>query len=53
MERPNWSRDLFEVSRSLGALNEAVVKIIMRQVCQTVSEMQALGVFHRDLKDTI
>ena len=51
MERPNHSVDIFELSKTYGAIHENPAKIIFRQIVETCKTMQNLGVLHRDLKD--
>ena len=51
MERPENSKDFFEVSRQYGALRECPAKIIFRQVAETCQNLHRHGVLHRDIKD--
>ena len=51
MEKPDYSIDIFELSRSCGPINEDPSKIIFRQIVQTCKNLHSLGVLHRDIKD--
>ena len=45
------SVDLFELIKRLGALNPAVIKIILRQLIDMWSSLDRAGICHRDIKD--
>ena len=51
MERPENSKDLFEVSREYGAIQESPARIIFRQILETCQSLHEKKVFHRDIKD--
>lgn len=51
MEKPSFSIDLFELSRTCGAITEDPARIIFRQIIETCQNLHALGVLHRDIKD--
>jgi serine/threonine protein kinase len=51
MEKPTSTIDLFELSRTRGALGENPTKIIFREIVKTFSALQTAGVLHRDIKD--
>ena len=51
MEKPNFSIDLFELSRQCGAITENPAKIIFRQIVETCQNLHSIGVLHRDIKD--
>ena len=51
MERPSNAKDLFEVSKEIGAISEEPSKIIFRQIVSTCAELHRRGILHRDIKD--
>lgn len=51
MERPGSYRDLFDYITEKGALSEKEARDFFRQIVQTVIELHAAGVVHRDIKD--
>ncbi|XP_034451506.1 serine/threonine-protein kinase pim-2-like [Hippoglossus hippoglossus] len=51
MERPVPSMDLLRfINNNFGPLAEDVAKIIMKQLVDAAIDMQAKGIFHRDIK---
>jgi len=51
MERPEESKDLFDVITDKKYLEEELAKDFFRQVVETVLACHARGVIHRDIKD--
>ena len=51
MEKPEDSRDFFEVSKEFGALREHPARVIFRQVVESCAQLHNLGILHRDIKD--
>lgn len=54
MERfgtPSTCRDLFDFISYFGPLNENIAKFIFQQIVDTVVQVHALGIVHRDIKD--
>jgi serine/threonine protein kinase len=45
------SCDLYECIETFSRLSEQNTKIIFKQVVQCVSDLQDLGIYHRDIKD--
>ena len=51
MEKFENAIDLFEFSRTHGAINEEAAKIIFNQVARCASRLHQSGIVHRDYKD--
>ena len=51
MEKPEDSRDFFEVSKEFGAIREHPARVIFRQVVESCAQLHSHGVLHRDIKD--
>lgn len=51
MERPEQSKDLFDYISEKGSLSESEARDMMRQVVNTLIEIHAAGILHRDVKD--
>merc|ERR1711892_94335 len=51
MEKPSYSKDLFDFITAKGALDENLAKNFFRQVTSTILACHKKGVVHRDIKD--
>ena len=51
MEKPSYSKDLFDFITAKGALKEDLAKNFFRQVTSTILACHKKGVVHRDIKD--
>jgi serine/threonine protein kinase len=51
MERPDPVQDLFDYITENGPLSEDVARDFFRQIVDTISDVHAAGVVHRDIKD--
>ena len=51
MERPQASKDLFDLITEKGVIEEQLARNFFRQVVETVLACHRKGIVHRDIKD--
>ncbi len=51
MERPEKCIDMWDFINNRGPMNEHTARVFFKQIVNTVLDMKANGVLHRDIKD--